>query len=110
MLDTIGTILFGIFGLAVLISIAFAFSAKKQSVDWKLVAAGIGLQLFFAVLVIIVPGGREFFDAISRVFVTIVGFTTDGAISSSAPPATRIPASASCLPSRCCRRLSSSLR
>ncbi|MGD9020640.1 MAG: nucleoside transporter C-terminal domain-containing protein [Lysobacterales bacterium] len=80
MLDTIGTILFGIFGLAVLVSIAFAFSTKKKSVDWKLVAAGVGLQLFFAVLVILVPGGRTFFEAISRVFVTVVGFTTDGAI------------------------------
>ena len=80
MLDITGTILFGIFGLAVLISIAFAFSAKKKSVDWKLVAAGIGLQLLFAVLVILVPGGREFFHTISRIFVTVVGFTTDGAI------------------------------
>ena len=42
----IGTIAFGIFGLAVLVSIALAFSSGRRNIDWKLVAAGLGLQLF----------------------------------------------------------------
>ncbi len=46
--------------------------------DWKQVAAGIGLQLVFAIIVILVPGGREFFDAISRVFVKIIEFALIG--------------------------------
>ena len=74
----IGTIAFGIFGLAVLLSIAFAFSSNRKEVDWKLVASGIGLQLFFAVLVILVPGGREFFEGLSRIFVTVIGFAMEG--------------------------------
>jgi CNT family concentrative nucleoside transporter len=74
----IGTIAFGFFGLAVLISIAFSFSSNRNKVDWRLVASGIGLQLFFAVLVILVPGGREFFEVLSRIFVTIIGFAMDG--------------------------------
>jgi CNT family concentrative nucleoside transporter len=74
----IGTIAFGFFGLAVLISIAFTFSSNRNKVDWRLVASGIGLQLFFAVLVILVPGGREFFEVLSRIFVTIIGFAMDG--------------------------------
>jgi CNT family concentrative nucleoside transporter len=74
----IGTIAFGIFGLAVLLSIAFAFSSNHKEVDWKLVASGIGLQLFFAVLVILVPGGREFFEGLSRIFVTVIGFAMEG--------------------------------
>ena len=74
----IGTIAFGIFGLAVLLSIAFTFSSNRREVDWKLVASGIGLQLFFAVLVILVPGGRQFFEGLSRIFVTIIGFAMDG--------------------------------
>jgi CNT family concentrative nucleoside transporter len=76
----ISSIAFGFFGLAVLISIAFAFSTQKKSVDWRLVTSGIGLQLVFAVLVILVPGGRQFFEVISRIFVTVIGFATDGAI------------------------------
>ncbi|NND44125.1 MAG: NupC/NupG family nucleoside CNT transporter [Xanthomonadales bacterium] len=75
----IGDILFGVFGLAVLISIAFAFSMDRKTTDWKLVAAGIGLQLTFAILVILVPGGREFFDFISKIFVKVIGFAQEGA-------------------------------
>ena len=74
----IGTIAFGFFGLAVLISIAFGLSSNKKKVDWKLVISGIGLQLFFAILVILVPGGREFFEALSRIFVTVIGFAMEG--------------------------------
>jgi len=75
----IGTIAFGIFGLAVLISIALGFSSNRKSIDWKLVASGVTLQLFFAVLVILVPGGREFFEVLSRIFVRIISFALDGA-------------------------------
>ncbi len=74
----ISGIAFGIFGLAVLISVAFAFSRHKKSVDWKQVAAGIGLQIVFAIIVIMVPGGREFFDFISRIFVKTIDFAMVG--------------------------------
>jgi CNT family concentrative nucleoside transporter len=71
---------FGVFGLTVLISIALLFSSKRSAIDWKLVVSGIGLQLFFAVIVILVPGGREFFEVLSRIFVRIISFATDGAV------------------------------
>ncbi len=74
----ISTIAFGIFGLAVLISVAFAFSGNRNAVDWKQVLAGIGLQVVFAIIVILVPGGREFFDIISRVFVKVIDFAMVG--------------------------------
>ncbi len=74
----IGNILFGIFGLAVLVSIAFAFSMDRKNTDWKLVAAGIGLQLAFAIIVILVPGGREFFNFLSGVFVKVISFALVG--------------------------------
>ncbi len=75
----IGTIAFGLFGLAVLISIAWAFSSNKQSVDWKQIVAGVSLQIVFAVIVIMVPGGRAFFDVISRIFIKIIDFALIGA-------------------------------
>jgi CNT family concentrative nucleoside transporter len=74
----IGDIIFGAFGLAVLLSIAYAFSVSRKSTDWKLVGAGIGLQLIFAIIVILVPGGRDVFDYLSRFFVKIVSFSLDG--------------------------------
>jgi CNT family concentrative nucleoside transporter len=42
------------------------------------VGAGIGLQLVFAIIVILVPGGRDVFDYLSRFFVKIVSFSLDG--------------------------------
>ena len=76
----IGNIAFGVFGLAVLISFAYTVSSNKKSVDWKQVTAGIGLQIVFAVIVILVPGGREFFDFISRIFVKVIDFAMTGAV------------------------------
>ncbi len=75
----LGTIAFGIFGLTVLVSIAFAICPNKKAIDWKLVASGISLQLLFAIIVILVPGGRDVFDFLSRIFVKIVSFALDGA-------------------------------
>jgi CNT family concentrative nucleoside transporter len=75
----IGTIAFGIFGLMVLISIALLFSTNRKAVDLRLVISGIGLQLLFAILVILVPGGREFFEILSSIFVRVISFSLDGA-------------------------------
>lgn len=74
----IGSILFGIFGLAVLLALAWLLSLDRGKVDWKLVAAGIGLQLSFAIIVILVPGGREFFNLISSLFVKVISFVEAG--------------------------------
>jgi CNT family concentrative nucleoside transporter len=75
----IGTIAFGIFGLAVLLGIAIAFSDRRRAIDWRMVLSGIGLQILFAVVVIMVPGGRQFFEALSSVFVRVISFSLDGA-------------------------------
>jgi CNT family concentrative nucleoside transporter len=74
----IGAFGFGVFGLTVLVSIAFVFSSKRGEIDWKLVASGISLQMLFAVIVILVPGGREFFEGLASVFVRIISFAMDG--------------------------------
>ena len=75
----LSSIAFGVFGLAVLISVAYAFSGQKRAIDWRQIAAGVGLQIVFAIVVILVPGGREFFDAISRIFVKTIDFAMVGA-------------------------------
>ncbi|HLF29605.1 MAG TPA: nucleoside transporter C-terminal domain-containing protein [Xanthomonadales bacterium] len=74
----IGTIAFGILGLLVLIGIAWILSSHRSRVDWRLVVSGIGLQLTFAIIVILVPGGRDFFDYFARFFVKIVEFAIVG--------------------------------
>jgi len=78
MLDVLGRIGFGLFGLAVLIGIVWLFSNNRKAVDWKLVATGITLQIGFAALVLLVPGGREVFDALGHGFVKILSFVNAG--------------------------------
>ena len=73
------SILFGIFGLIVLLGIAWLFSNNKKEVNWRVVASGVGLQLIFAVFVILTPWGAVVFDFIGKFFVQIISFTNDGA-------------------------------
>ena len=75
----ISTISFGLFGLAVLTSIAFLFSRDRKAIDLRLVLSGIALQLLFAVLVIRVPGGREVMERLSGFFVLLINFSLEGA-------------------------------
>lgn len=77
-MDSIVRVLFGLFGLAVLVGIAWLFSNNKRRVDWKLVATGVSLQIAFASLVLLVPGGKDVFDGIGHGFVTVLSFVGEG--------------------------------
>ncbi len=70
---------FGLFGLAVLIGIGVVFSNNRSQISWRLVGAGVLLQIIFALIVILSDAGRSFFESISRVFVTVIGFAMQGA-------------------------------
>ncbi|NZA25289.1 NupC/NupG family nucleoside CNT transporter [Luteimonas sp. SJ-92] len=70
---------FGLLGLAVLLGITWLFSNNRRRVDWRLVAIGLGLQIVIACLVLLTPWGAQIFDALSTGFVTLLGFTTEGA-------------------------------
>ena len=78
MIEALGRIGFGLFGLAVLIGIVWLFSNNRRAVDWKLVSTGVILQIAFAALVLLVPGGREVFDALGHGFVKILSFVAAG--------------------------------
>ncbi|MGX9721075.1 NupC/NupG family nucleoside CNT transporter [Stenotrophomonas acidaminiphila] len=78
MVEGLGRIGFGLFGLAVLIGITWLFSNNKKAVDWKLVATGITLQVAFAALVLLVPGGRDVFDWLGQGFVKILSYVNEG--------------------------------
>ncbi len=78
MFEGLGRIGFGLFGLAVLLGITWLFSNNKKAVDWKLVGTGITLQIAFAALVLLVPGGRDVFDWLGKGFVKILSFVNEG--------------------------------
>ncbi len=72
-------ILFGLFGLMTLIGIAFVFSAHKRRVDWRVVGTGVGLQIVFAIVVLLTPFGQKVFEKLAQFFVTIIDFNKVGA-------------------------------
>jgi concentrative nucleoside transporter, CNT family len=77
-MEALARVGFGLFGLAVLIGIAWLFSNNKKSVDWRLVLTGVALQVGFAALVLLVPGGRDVFDWLGQGFVKILSFVGAG--------------------------------
>ncbi len=72
-------ILRGLFGLCVLIGIAYLFSRDREAISWRLVGAGVLLQLVFAGLILGTAAGRATFDAIGEAFVRLLSFTYAGA-------------------------------
>ena len=83
------SILRGLFGICVLLGIAFLFSNNKRKINWRLVGTGIAIQLVFAIFIIFSEHLRNFFgplgwpkDAISWLggaVVRVLGFTMEGA-------------------------------
>jgi CNT family concentrative nucleoside transporter len=71
-------ILFGLFGLASLVGIAWLFSEAKRSVDWRLVGTGVAMQIVFAIFVLLTPWGAWIFSALSEGFVKLLGYTNQG--------------------------------
>ena len=71
-------ILFGLFGLSVLLAIAWSFSDNKKRVDWRLVATGVGLQILFAMFVLLTTFGSAIFDTLGQGFVKLISFTQEG--------------------------------
>lgn len=77
-MDAVTRIGFGLFGLAVLIGIAWVFSNNKRNVDWRLVATGVALQIAFAAFVLMTSWGSTIFESLGQVFVKLIEFTNEG--------------------------------
>ena len=79
------SILRGIIGIAVIISLAFLFSEKKSKIPWKIVGIGLLFQIILAFL-ILNPSGVSFleyfrlgFQLLGKIFVAILDFSKAGA-------------------------------
>ena len=66
-------------GLLVMIGLAWLISIKRKSVDWRLVAVGAGLQLFFGLIVLKTSGGEWFFSQLNDGVNSFLSFSTEGA-------------------------------
>ncbi|PKB42031.1 CNT family concentrative nucleoside transporter [Cellulophaga sp. RHA19] len=75
---SVSSLLRGLLGMAVLILIAFLFSANRKAINWKTVGIGLGLQLVIAIGVLKIEFIAVVFDSVGKVFVSILDFTTKG--------------------------------
>ncbi|MDF2157856.1 nucleoside transporter C-terminal domain-containing protein [Algoriphagus sp. CAU 1675] len=69
----------GVFGLIVIVLVAYIFSSNKRRIDWRLVGIGIFLQLVFGILITKVPFVASGFALLSEGFVKFLSFSEDGA-------------------------------
>lgn len=72
-------ILRGLFGLLVLIGIAFIFSKHKKQVNWRLVGSGVAIQIVLGLLVFKVPVFASAFGYVAGFFTQLLSFTDEGA-------------------------------
>ena len=69
----------GVLGLATLVGLAYLLSTNRRAINWKLVGAGVGIQLAAGLLILKVPFIAGLFDQVSEGFVTFLGFSQEGA-------------------------------
>ena len=68
----------GILGMVVLIFLAFLFSSNKKAIQWKTVGIGLAFQLLIAVGVLRVHFIQVGFEAVGKIFVSVLDFTRAG--------------------------------
>ncbi len=73
-------ILRGLLGVVIILLIAITFSSSRKSISWKIVSAGLFIQIVFAIGVLKVPFIRSFFDSVASIFVVILDFTKEGSL------------------------------
>lgn len=68
----------GLLGIVFLLSLSFLFSAKRSAINWRLVIAGILIQIIIGILVLNVPLFKDVLEWISAGFLKILSFTSEG--------------------------------
>jgi len=68
----------GVLGLFSLVLIAFLFSAKRRSINWRTAGIGLGIQLLLAIGILKVPAIQWFFNVLGSFFNEILNFTLAG--------------------------------
>ncbi len=79
MQTTLAMRLTSLLGLFCMLALAWALSENRRKVDFRLILWGLGLQLFFALLVFETDIGEKFFDWVKVGFVVVTDASTEGA-------------------------------
>ena len=81
--DTVLTInimdnLIGVLGIFVLLGIAFLISNNHSKIDYKIILWGLGLQWFFALLILKTPFGKPVFNFLDKAISKLISFSDAG--------------------------------
>ena len=68
----------GTLGLGILVGLCYLLSTNRKSIDWRLVAGGLILQLILAILIIKVNYVSDVFQWVADRFVDLLNFTNAG--------------------------------
>jgi len=71
--------LMGIVGMATMLGIAVLMSSDRKRIPWRLVGAGLAIQMVFGLIVLKTGFGREVFHFAGDVITGLLGFTRNGA-------------------------------
>ena len=74
------SVLRGLLGLFVLLAIAIACSADRKNIAWKTVGIGLFIQLTLAIGILRIGWIQSIFEAMGKLFVSILDFTNAGSI------------------------------
>lgn len=66
-----------LFGLFLMLGIAFLMSNNRKAINWRLIAAGLSLQVVLGV-VTLTPPGQKFFGAFNTAVSALLNYTTAG--------------------------------
>jgi CNT family concentrative nucleoside transporter len=68
-----------LFGMFILLLMAWALSTNRRAVPWRTVLWGLALQFSFAILILKTGPGQWVFRAMNDAVVTLLGFQAEGA-------------------------------
>ncbi|MFT3867348.1 MAG: nucleoside transporter C-terminal domain-containing protein [Nibricoccus sp.] len=69
----------GLLGIAALLGLSLLFCNNRRAINWRLIGAGLALQIVFAALVLHVGWFKNSMEGLARLFVWVVDFSAEGA-------------------------------
>jgi len=71
--------LVSLLGMVVFLALAWAISENRKRFPWRVVLWGLGLQVFFALVILNTRLGKSFFEFAQRAVSRLIGFANEGA-------------------------------
>jgi len=75
---SLGSLLRGILGMAVILFVAWLFSKNRRAISWRVVIIGLSIQIVLAAGILYIPFIRYSFEFVGKIFVKILDFTKEG--------------------------------